>query len=58
MNKPTSKKQEDAITHTHTRKGHSENEKELMAIINMVTEVKSILQRLKDKSEEIWKVER
>ena len=28
MNKPTSKKQEDAITHTHIRKGHSENEKE------------------------------
>lgn len=43
MNKPTSTKQEDAITHTHIRREHSENEKELMAIINMITEVKSIL---------------
>ena len=43
MNKPTSTKQEDAITHTHIRREHSENKKELMAIINMITEVKSIL---------------
>lgn len=43
MNKPTSMKQEDAITHTHIRKEHSENGKALMAIINMIAEVKSIL---------------